>query len=151
MTTAPSPHTASRPTSMRYALGESPSRQRLLATVSATAVAAGAHLFALAAGAEMLVPAFDGAGTQQLATMGVAASAAGAALIGWAATWAAKRFTSRPRTAWLTIAAAGLLLSFVPVIAIEATALTKLVLSSQHLLVAGIVVPVFARTLPRAS
>jgi hypothetical protein len=33
-------------------------------------------------------------------------------------------------------------------VVVEATALTKLALSVQHLLVAGVVVPLFGRTLP---
>lgn len=124
---------------------------RVIATVAATVVAAVAHLLALAVGAEMLLPAFDGEGTQQLATIGVAASAAGAALIAWAVAWAAQRFTSKPRTFWVSFALAGLAVSFIPVIAIEATAMTKVVLSLMHLLVAGTVIPLFARTLPGAA
>ncbi len=126
----------------------SPTRVRAIATIAGTVIAAVAHLVALAAGAEMAVPAFDGEGTQQLATIGVAASAAGAALIGWAVAWAARRFTGKPRTVWLAFALVGLAASFVPVIAIEATALTKVVLALQHLLVAAVVIPLFARTLP---
>ncbi|GAB3118896.1 hypothetical protein GCM10027160_31950 [Streptomyces calidiresistens] len=131
------------------ALGTPPTRFRLLAAVSGALAAAAAHLIALAAGAEMLVPAFEGEGTQQIATVGVLASAFGATLIGWAVARGAERFTPRPRAAWLAFAAVGLLLSFVPVIAIDATGLTRAVLALQHLLVAVIVIPVFARTLPR--
>jgi uncharacterized membrane protein len=132
------------------ALG-SPMRLRAIATVAGAVVAAAAHLIALAAGADMLVPAFEGDGTQQLATIGVAASAAGATLIAWAVAWAAQRFTSKPRTVWLTFAMVGLVLSFVPVIAIEAAVLTKVVLSVQHLLVAAVVIPLFARSLPATA
>lgn len=128
-----------------------PGRSRLLALLAATATAAVAHLVALAAGAEMLVPAFEGDGTQQLATIGVAASAAGAALIGWAAARAAARFTARPRQVWLIFALAGLALSFAPVVAIETITMTKVVLALQHLLVAAIVIPVFARTLQQRT
>lgn len=126
---------------------ESPTRTRAIATIVGALVAAGVHLVALAAGAEMAVPAFDGEGTQQLATVGVAASAFAAALIGWAVAWAAGRFTGKPRTLWLLFALVGLAASFVPVIAIEATAQTKLILATEHLLVAAVVIPLFTRTL----
>jgi hypothetical protein len=142
-------HTA---TSVRPAsLAGSPTGLRAIATVAGALLAAAAHLVALAAGAEMLVPALDGEGTQQIATVGVAASAAGAALIGWAVAWAAKRFAGKPRPVWLAFALVGLAVSFVPVIAIEATALTKLVLVIEHLLVAAVVIPLFARTLPATA
>lgn len=52
---------------------------------------------------------------------------------------------------WLIFALAGLALSFVPVIAIEAATLTQVVLAFQHLLVAGVVIPLFSRMLPAAS
>lgn len=126
----------------------SSTRSRVTAVVLGIVAATTVHLIALAAGAEMLVPAFEGDGTQQLATIGVAASAAGAVLIGWLVATAATRWTARPRTSWLVFAILGLVASFVPVVAIEATALTKGVLALQHLLVAGVVVPLFARTLP---
>lgn len=125
----------------------SSTRWRLATLVAATAAATLAHLMALAAGADMLLPAFDADGTQQLSTVGVAASAAVATLLGWAVAWAAGRFTRRPRRVWLILALAGLAGSFVPVEAIEATGPTKAVLAAQHLLVAAMVIPVFARTL----
>lgn len=129
----------------------SPLRLRAIATVAGALIAAAAHLIALAMGADMLVPAFEGEGTQQLATIGVAASAAGATLIGWAVAWATQRFTARPRRTWLVFALVGLALSFVPVIAIEAAVLTQVVLGIQHLLVAGVVIPLVSRTLPVTS
>lgn len=141
-------HTAHRTTTSASGLTGSSARLRVVATVAGTGLAALVHVIALAAGAEMLVPAFEGEGTQQIATIGVAASAAAATLIGWGVAWAAQRFTSRSRRVWLTFALVGLAVSFVPVIAIEATAVTKLVLALQHLLVAGVVIPLFARTLP---
>jgi large exoprotein involved in heme utilization and adhesion len=135
----------------RPAAAGSPARLGALAVAGGAVIAAVAHLVALAAGAEMLVPALDGEGTQQLATAGVAASAAGAALIGWAAAWGARRFTRKPRAVWVALALIGLALSFVPVVAIEATAITKAVLALQHLLVAGVVIPLLARTLPAGA
>jgi uncharacterized membrane protein len=135
----------------RWTVSGSTLRLRIIATVTGTVLATAAHLLALAVGVDMLVPAFEGEGTQQLATIGVAASAAGATLIGWAAAWAAARFTSRPRTVWAGLAVVGLALSFIPVVAIEATVATKIVLAVQHLLVAGAIIPLFARTLPTAT
>lgn len=126
----------------------SPTRWRRAALLAAPAAAAATHVVALAAGADMLVPAFDADGTQQLATVGVAASAAAATLLAWAVAWAAARLASRPRRVWLAFALAGLSLSFVPIVAVQATGLTKAVLAAQHLVVAAIVIPMFARTLP---
>jgi len=68
-----------------------------------------------------------------------------------AATATAARFTARHRQVGLIFALAGLVLSFVPVVAIEATGLRKAVLAAQHLLVAAIVIPVFACTLPHRT
>lgn len=138
-------------TALPSAPAGSSSRLRGVATVAGAVLASTAHLIALTAGADMLVPAFEGEGTQRIATIGVAASAGAATLIGWAVAWAAQRFTTKPRTVWISLALVGLALSFVPVIAIEATAVTKTVLALQHLLVAGAVIPLFARTLPATT
>jgi len=123
-------------------------RRRALAVVGGAATGTVVHLVALATGADMAVPAFDGDGTQQIAAVGVALSALVAVSVGWGVAVAAERWTPRPRATWLTFALAGLALSFVPIAAIEATTTTRAALALEHLSVAAIAIPVFARTLP---
>ena len=128
--------------------GRRRTRTRVLAVGGGAIAATLVHLVALALGAEMAVPAFDGQGTQQIAAVGVALSALVGALVGWGLALAAGRWCARPRATWLLVVAVGLLLSFVPVIAIEATAVTRAVLALEHLAVAAVMIPVLARTLP---
>ena len=143
MSTAPTAPAASPPSP-----GTRESSRRALGVVGGAAAGTVVHLVALAAGADMAVPAFDGDGTQQIAAVGVALSALLAVSVGWGAAVAAERWTPRQRATWLTFALAGLALSFVPVAAIEATTTTRAVLALEHAAVAAIAIPVVARTLP---
>ena len=145
MSTAPTSPSGSHPAP---ATRVSSTSRRALAVVGGAAAGTVVHLVALAAGADMAVPAFDGNGTQQIAAVGVALSALVAVSVGWGVAVAAERWTPRPRTTWLTFALAGLALSFVPIAAIEATTTTRSVLALEHVAVAAIVIPVVARTLP---
>lgn len=122
-------------------------RARALAMVAGAVGAGGVHLGALAAGVDMEVPAFGGEGKLQIALVGVILSALVAVAIGWAVAAASERWAPRPRPVWLAFALVGLALSFVPLVAIEATAATRWVLAAEHVVVAAVVLPTFARTL----
>jgi len=127
--------------------GHSRTRARVLTVAGAALAATLVHLVALALGADMDVPAFDGQGTQQIAAVGVTLSALAGALIGWGLALAAGRWSARPRATWLLVVGVGLLLSFVPIVAIDATAATRAVLALEHLAVAAVTIPGLARTL----
>lgn len=128
--------------------GRGRTRARVLAVAGGALAATVVHLLAGALGADMAVPAFDGQGTEQIAAVGVALSALAGALVGWGLALAAGRWAARPRVTWLVVAGVGLVFSFVPVIAIDATAATRAVLALEHLAVAAVMIPVLARTLP---
>ena len=145
MSTAPTAPSASHPAPVTQV---SRTRRRALAVVGGAAAGTVVHVVALAAGADMAVPAFDGDGTQQIAAVGVALSALVAVSLGWGVAVAAERWAPRPRATWLTFALAGLTLSFVPIAAIEATTTTRAALALEHVAVAAIAIPVLARTLP---
>lgn len=72
-------------------------------------------------------------------------------LLGWALLAILERSVARARTIWTWIALAGLVLSFVsPLTAQGATSGTKITLAIMHVVVAAVVIPVFARTSPRS-
>jgi hypothetical protein len=61
---------------------------------------------------------------------------------------ACRRWASRPRTAFLTLAMIGLIASFVLPVVSDASTATKVVLSVSHVVVAAIIVPALALALP---
>jgi hypothetical protein len=71
--------------------------------------------------------------------------ALGAALLGWAALAVLERFTRRAATIWTALAVAVLLLSFVPLFGVGATAGTKTILALMHVAVAAVLIPVLLR------
>ncbi|MEV4115804.1 DUF6069 family protein [Nonomuraea sp. NPDC049695] len=70
------------------------------------------------------------------------------ALIGWGTLAVLERFVRRAGTIWTGLAIAALMLSFVPILSVEATAGTKTVLSLMHLAVAAILIPTLRRGTP---
>lgn len=64
-----------------------------------------------------------------------------AALLGWATLALLERFTSRGRTIWRLLAAATLLLSFLPIVSVQATTGAKTVLALMHIAVAAVLIP----------
>jgi Family of unknown function (DUF6069) len=69
-------------------------------------------------------------------------------LLGWGTLAVLERFTRRPVMTWTALATGVLLLSFVPVAAVQATTGTKLTLSLIHLCVAAALLPVLLRANP---
>ena len=61
---------------------------------------------------------------------------------------ACRRWTSRPRSSFLTLAITGLIASFALPITSDASTATKVVLSTSHVIVAIIIVPALALALP---
>lgn len=68
------------------------------------------------------------------------------ALLGWGALAVLERYIRRARTIWTVIAVAVLMLSFVPILGVEATSGTKSVLSLMHLAVAAVLIPMLRRS-----
>lgn len=68
------------------------------------------------------------------------------ALLGWSALVVLERYVRRARTIWTVIAIAVLMLSFVPILGVEATSSTKSVLSLMHLAVAAVLIPMLRRS-----
>ncbi|WP_341715673.1 DUF6069 family protein [Micromonospora sp. FIMYZ51] len=70
----------------------------------------------------------------------------GAALIGWAALALLERFAGhRATTIWFTLVLAATLLSFVPLVQVEATAGAKLALGAMHLAVPVALIPLLPK------
>ncbi|WP_211328733.1 DUF6069 family protein [Thermomonospora umbrina] len=67
-------------------------------------------------------------------------------LAGWGLLAVLERLTSRARAIWTTVAVALLVLSFAPVLSVEATGATKLTLALLHLVVGAALIPVFWRS-----
>jgi hypothetical protein len=67
-------------------------------------------------------------------------------LLGWSLLAGLERVTRRAGAIWTAVALLVLAVSFVPLINVEATAGTRIVLALAHLVVAAAVVPVFWRT-----
>jgi hypothetical protein len=69
-------------------------------------------------------------------------------LLGWGALALLERYTRRAGTIWSVIAGSVLLISFVPVLGVEATPGTKTLLSLMHLAVAAVLIPMLRRGAP---
>ncbi|SEF49069.1 hypothetical protein SAMN04489712_101179 [Thermomonospora echinospora] len=67
-------------------------------------------------------------------------------LAGWALLFLLERLTARARVIWTVIASAVLVLSFGPVLGVEAAGTTKLTLALLHLAVGAVLIPIFWRT-----
>nr|WP_245651549.1 DUF6069 family protein [Streptosporangium amethystogenes] len=71
------------------------------------------------------------------------------ALLGWGALAVLEQYIRRARTIWTVIAIAVLMLSFVPILGVEATSGTKSMLSLMHLAVAAVLIPRLRRSAPK--
>lgn len=67
-------------------------------------------------------------------------------LAGWALLALLERLTARARAIWTAVASAVLVLSFGPVLGVEATGTAKLTLALLHLAVGAVLIPIFWRT-----
>ncbi len=68
------------------------------------------------------------------------------ALLGWALLAVLERVTAHAVRIWTAVAVVFLALSFVPLIGVEATGGSKVVLALAHLAVGAVLIPVFWRT-----
>lgn len=66
-------------------------------------------------------------------------------LLGWGTRALLNRLTRRAPAVWTVIAVLVLLVSFLPLLAVEATGGTKAVLALMHLAVGAVLIPVFGR------
>ncbi|SHN45588.1 DUF6069 family protein [Cryptosporangium aurantiacum] len=76
----------------------------------------------------------------------IATFASVASLLGWALMAVLERVTRHARSIWTVVALLVLAASFLPVLQIEASGGTKVVLALTHLAVGAVLVPVFWRT-----
>jgi hypothetical protein len=121
-------------------------RDRAIGVLGAVLVNALLGLGAALAGQELTVQepgkeAIDlGVGALAVVTLGVG-------LLGWALLAVLERFApSRAFTIWAVVAMAVLVLSFLPLLGVEAEGATKVILALAHLTVAAVLLPVFRRT-----
>lgn len=121
-------------------------RRTRLAVVCAGALAPAAiWLLARAGGADLVVDLHNGRPPMTIGLAIVVAFAGQAAILGWITLALLERFTTRARAIWTGLAAAVLLISFIPVTVAEAEAGTKLVLCLMHLAVAAVLMPLLPR------
>ncbi|WP_436762850.1 DUF6069 family protein [Streptosporangium sp. V21-05] len=66
-------------------------------------------------------------------------------VLGWGTRALLNRLTRRAPAVWTVIAVLVLLVSFLPLLAVEATGGTKVVLALMHLAVGAVLIPVFGR------
>lgn len=123
-------------------------KKRILVVVTAAAAPVLIWAVAKAFDTNMTVDMRNGQPATAIGLAIVAAFAAQAALLGWAALALLERFLPRhARVVWTVLAVAVLLVSFAPVVAVAAATGTKMMLALMHLAVAAVLIP----ALPRAK
>lgn len=123
-------------------------RRRAVAAVAAAGAAGLLWLIARALDVDLEVAQGPGKESQVVGLPMVAGSALVVALLGWGVLALLEHWTGRARTWWTVLAAAVLLLSFVPIVTVSATTGTKIILSLMHLAVAAVLVPSLRRGTP---
>ncbi|MGI8335681.1 DUF6069 family protein [Actinomadura scrupuli] len=116
-------------------------RRRAIAAGGAVAAAGLLWLVARALDVDLRVAQGDGQESQVVGLPMVAGCTLVVALLGWGVLALLEHRTRRARTWWTGLAAAVLLLSFVPVVTVSATTGTKVALSLMHLAVAAVLIP----------
>ncbi|MET9342540.1 DUF6069 family protein [Nonomuraea sp. NPDC003804] len=116
-------------------------RRRALAVGGAVLAPALIGLAALLLGADMRVDMRNGQPPMVVALPLVVAFALVFALLGWAALAIMERLTARAATVWTVLAVIVLLVSFLPIVAAEASGGTKGALALMHLAVAAVLIP----------
>ena len=87
----------------------------------------------------------NGQPPNEIALPFAAAMALVVALLGWGTRALLGRFTRHAARVWTAVAGVVLVVSFLPILAVEATGGTKAVLALMHLAVAACLIPVFGR------
>ncbi|MEU5881764.1 DUF6069 family protein [Spirillospora sp. NPDC047279] len=125
-------------------------RLRARAIVMVAAVLATLVVWAIAAlafGQDDLVVQQPGKEEMELAAGAFVFFSAVPSLLGWILLEVLERFApARARIVWTVVAVVVLLLSFLPVIQVEATGGTKVTLALLHLVVGAVLIPGFWRT-----
>jgi uncharacterized protein DUF6069 len=121
-------------------------RDRALGVLAAVVVALVLGLGAPLFGQDLIV---EGSGKEpvEVGFLSILVVALGVGLLGWALLAVLERFApGRAFTIWAVIAGIVLVLSFVPLLNVEAEGATKVVLVLVHLAVAAVLVATFRRT-----
>jgi hypothetical protein len=124
--------------------GKSRTRTRLLTIAAAVVAAVAVWGIATAAGAELEVD--QGFGVMAINAGSVIFSVLLAGFAGWGILALLERRSPRGASTWTIIAVAVLVLSFLPIAFVEATAGTRVALAAMHLTVAAVIIPIFRRT-----
>ncbi|GAA3792142.1 hypothetical protein GCM10022226_09140 [Sphaerisporangium flaviroseum] len=125
-----------------------PSAWRVRAIAVAGAVAATSLLWLVARilGIDLWVDPHNGQPAGPVSLTAVLAFTLVFSLLGWGVLAALERFTRRAHTIWTILALAMLAVSFVPLVYVEATPGTKIILTLMHLAVACVLVPLLRRS-----
>jgi hypothetical protein len=122
-------------------------KPRLVAVVGAAVGALVVWLIAGLADVEVRSPAFGSQASMEIGAGFVIVISLLAGLAGWTLLAVLERFTARPRTVWVVIAAVVLLLSLGgPWSGTDITTGSRLTLTLMHLAVGAVLIPLLART-----
>lgn len=120
---------------------------RALAVVGAVAANLAVWALARLLGADMLIDQTNERPAQTVDPVTISLFTFVACLAGWAGMAVLERLIPRRAAlVWAVLAALVLLVSFAPVVAVEATDATKVALALLHVAAAAVLVPVFLRT-----
>ncbi|MGC4758150.1 DUF6069 family protein [Micromonospora trifolii] len=123
----------------------SPLRRRALGVAAAVAAPLAVWAIGALAGVDYTVES-PGQPATVIGAGAIVMIALGAALLGWAALALLERFASRvARPVWISLAIVVTVLSFVPVLSVEATGGAKLALGATHVAVAVALIALLPR------
>ncbi|WP_410817905.1 DUF6069 family protein [Micromonospora sp. 050-3] len=123
----------------------SPLRRRALGVAAAVAAPLAIWVIGALAGVDYTVES-PGQPATVIGAGAIVMIALGAALLGWAALALLERFASRvARPVWISLAIVVTVLSFVPVLSVEATGGAKLALGATHVAVAVALIALLPR------
>ncbi|MCG5463787.1 DUF6069 family protein [Micromonospora sp. NPDC053740] len=123
----------------------SPLRRRALGVAAAVVAPLAVWAIGALAGVDYTVES-PGQPATVIGAGAIAMIALGAALLGWAALALLERFASRvARPVWISLAIVVTVLSFVPVLSVEATGGAKLALGATHVAVAVALIALLPR------
>lgn len=125
-----------------------PGRHRAVAVLGGAVAAGLVFVVASALGVVVEVPESPGGDPTALILPRVLLLAAVSGALGWALATVLERRAARPRRTWTTTALAVLVLSMAPVVGLGPSSAETVVLTLLHVVVAAVVVPMVAVTLP---
>lgn len=139
--------TAAPPTTSTSAHARRWPRRAAAIAVTTSVLVVTSAVITLGFDATLRGPAFGDSPPIQVGVGAVATATLLATLAGWVLLAALERWTTRPRTAWTTIAIATVGVSFVPLSGAGATTGDRVALAALHLLVATIYIPLMRDTI----